>query len=263
MADTGTKKKLTKVTGGDSSSAAPTKPFVAGDESKAKARNLRIFAVLCWILAIGFQIGAIILLAKPPIIMWQIIALITADLIFVVIGSLLWKKSNRLDPASEKNKIMFFIQSQLGLIAAIIAFLPLVILIFLNKNISGKQKGIIGGIAIVALVIAGVTGIDFNPPSVEQYAEQTAQVESLTGKNSVFWTKAGTRYHLYSDCWRINTKKTDEIFQGTVAQARELKHITELCSTCEDRVKKEKGLDIKKTTGIEKGAGNKTKEKVN
>ncbi len=259
MADKGTKKKLTRVTGGNASSAVETKPFVASDESNTKARNLRIFAVICWILAIGFQIGAIFLLTKPPIVMWQIIALIVADLIFVVAGSLLWKKSNRLDPASEKNKIRFFIQNQLGLIAAIIAFLPLVILIFMNKNISGKQKGIIGGIAVAALVIAGITGIDFNPPSVEQYAEQTAQVESLTGKNFVYWTKAGTRYHLYSDCWRINTKKTDEIFQGTVAQARELKNITELCSTCEERVKKEKGLDIKKATGIEKDAGGKTK----
>ena len=249
MSDKGTKKKLTKVAGGDSSSAAPTKPFVASDESKAKARNLRIFAVICWVLAIGFQIGAIYLLAKPPIVMWQIIALIVVDLIFVVIGSLLWKKSNRFDPASEKNKIMFFIQSQLGLIAAIIAFLPLVILIFMSKNVSGKQKGIIGGIADADLLIAGVTGIDWNPPSVEQYAQQTAQVEALTGKNSVFWTKAGTRYHLYSDCWRINTKRTDEIFQGTVAQARELKNISELCSTCEDRVIKEKNLNIGKTAG--------------
>jgi hypothetical protein len=243
MSDKGTKKKLTKVAGGDSSSSAPTKPFVVTDESKAKARNLRIIAAVCWLVAIGFQIGAIYLLTKPPIVMWQIIALIVADLIFVIAGSLLWKKSNRFNPPSEKNKIMFFMQSQLGLIAAIIAFLPLVILIFLNKNVSGKQKGIIGGIAIAALVIAGVTGIDWNPPSVEQYAEQTAQVEALTGKNSVFWTKAGTRYHLYSDCWRINTKRTDEIFQGSVAQARELKNITELCSTCEDRVVKEKGLD--------------------
>jgi hypothetical protein len=259
MADKGTSKKMTSVTGGETSSAVETKQFVATDESKAKARNLRIFAVICWILAIGFQIGAIYLLAKPPIVMWQIIALIVADLIFVIAGSLLWKKSNRFDPASEKNTIRFFIQSQLGLIAALIAFLPLVILIFMNKNISGKQKGIVGGIAIAALLIAGVTGVDWNPPSVEQYAQQTAQVESLTGKNLVYWTKAGTRYHLYSDCWRINTKKTDEIFQGTVAQARELKNITELDSTCEQRARKEKGLDIKKAADIEKDAGDKTK----
>ena len=254
MADKGTKKKLTKVAGGDSSSSTPTKPFVATDENKGKARNLRIIAAICWLVAIGFQLGAIYLLFKPPVVMWQIIALIAADLIFVVGGSLLWKKSNRLDPPSQQQKIKFFMQSQLGLVAAIIAFLPLVILIFLSKNVSGKQKGIVGGIAIAALVIAGVTGIDWNPPSVEQYTEQTAQVEALTGKNSVFWTKAGTRYHLYSDCWRINTKKTDEIFQGTVAQARDLKNISELCSTCEERVIKEKGLDAGKVAEAVKEA---------
>jgi hypothetical protein len=83
-------------------------------------------------------------------------------------------------------------------------------------------------------------GVDFNPPSQEQYAEQTAQVESLTGANSVFWTKSGTSYHLYSDCSYINTARTSEIFQGTVAQARELKNITDLCDRCAARAEKER-----------------------
>jgi hypothetical protein len=182
--------------------------------------------------------------------MTWLIVLIVADLIFAVIGSLLWKKSNRLDPASEKDKIKFFIQNQLGAIIAVIAFLPLVILIFTNKDMKGKQKGIVGAIAVVALLIAGATGIDFNPPSQEQYATQTATVENLTGANSVFWTKSGTRYHLFSDCYHINTKKTDEIFNGTVAQARELKNINELCNTCEDRWKKEKGLPAETTPEV-------------
>jgi hypothetical protein len=90
---------------------------------------------------------------------------------------------------------------------------------------NGKQKGIVGAIAVVALLAAGLVGMDFNPPSQEQYAEQTARVESLTGANSVFWTKSGTSYHPYSDCSYINTVRTNEIFQGTVAQARELKEI--------------------------------------
>jgi len=245
MPDKGTTKKLTRVEGGETSSAAEareTKPFVASDESKAKAKSRRIFAIISWIVAIGFEIGAILLLRKPPINTTWLIVLIVADLIFAVIGSLLWKKANRFDPASEKDKIKFFVQNQLGAIISIIAFLPLVILILTNKDMKGKQKGIVGAIAVIAMVIAGVVGIDFNPPSQEQYAAQTAQVESLTGANHVFWTKSGTHYHLYSDCYRINTRRTDEIFEGTVAQARELKNITELCSTCEARAAKEKGL---------------------
>ena len=138
----------------------------------------------------------------------------------------------------------------MGLIITVIAFLPLIILIFTNKDLKGKQKGLVGIIAIIALAVAGYLGIDFNPPSIEQYTEQTAKVESLMGTNNVFWTKSGTKYHTYSDCYHINTSKTEEIFSGTVAQARELKNITELCNTCEKRAEKEKSLDTEKTTEV-------------
>jgi hypothetical protein len=255
MPDKGTKKKLTRVKGGEVSPNEEVKSpgkFVASNESKARARSLRIFAIISWIVAIGFEVGAIFLLRKPPVKTIWLIALIVVDLIFAVIGSLLWKKSNRLDPASEKDKIKFFIQNQLGLIISIIAFLPLIILIFTNKDLDGKQKGIAGTIAIIALLIAGVTGIDFNPPSQEQYAMQTARVQNLMGSNLVYWTKSGTKYHLYSDCYHINTNKTDEIFSGTVAQARELKNIKQLCDTCGKRAEKEKNLKTDNLTETKK-----------
>jgi phosphatidylglycerophosphate synthase len=249
MPDKGTKKKLTHVEGGDSPAAArEAKPFIATPESKAKAKKLRIFSILSWIVAIGLEVGAILMLKKVPINTTWLIVLIAADLVFAVIGNLLWKKANRFDPASEKDKFKFFIQNQLGAIIAVIAFLPLVILIFTNKDLKGKQKGLVGAIAVIALLIAGFTGIDFNPPSQEEYAAQTAQVEQLTGQNHVYWTKSGTKYHVLSDCQHINTKKTEEIFEGSVAQARELKNITELCKTCEARWKKEKGLPAETTT---------------
>jgi hypothetical protein len=239
-------KKITRVEGGETSSTSTvkeTKTFVASEESKTKARNFRIIAIISWIVAIGIEIVAILQLKKVPVNTTLLIVFIVADLIFAIVGSLLWKKSNRLDPASVQNKVKFFIQNQLGLIISIIAFLPLVILIFTNKNMSGKQKGILGSIAVVALVIAGITGIDFNPPSVEQYSEQTEQVKSLNdGLNLVYWTKSGKSYHLYQDCSYINSDRTVEIFEGTVAQARELKNITDLCDRCEKRAVKEKGL---------------------
>ena len=238
-------KKITRVEGSENTeNTTGANTFIASDESKAKARNFRILAIISWIAAIGFEVVAIMMLKKVPISMTWLIVLIVADLIFAVIGSLLWKKSNRLDPASEKDKVKFFIQNQLGLIISIIAFLPLVILIFTNKDMSGKQKGIVGSIAVIALLIAGVTGTDFNPPSQEQYAEQTKQVEGLmNGVNHVYWTKSGKSYHLYQDCSYINTDRTNEIFEGTVAQARELKKITDLCDRCENRATKEKGAE--------------------
>ncbi|MCL1865118.1 MAG: hypothetical protein FWF73_04830 [Spirochaetes bacterium] len=240
-----TTKKITKVGGDEDSPQKST--FVPTAEAKGQATQLRIFAAVLWVLAIGAEIGAILVLQKSakPIVtstwVWMI-ALIVIDLILVVIGSMLWKKSNRLDPASKKDTVRFFIQNQLGVIIAVIAFLPLVILIFTNKDLDGKQKGILGGIAIAALIIAGLLSADFNPPSKEEYAQQTSRIEELTGANSVYWTKSGTKYHIYADCSHINTNRTDEIFNGTVAKARELKNITELCKTCENKAEKTKGI---------------------
>lgn len=232
-----TKKKITRVEGG-SSEPEISKSFVPTAEAKGKATRLRVIAGILWFFAIAAQLGAIWFVLRgqsnPNFMLWTIV-LIVIDLILAIIGSVLWKKSNRFDPASKQNSFKFFMQSQLGLITAIIAFLPLVIVILTNKDLSGKQKGILGAIAGVALLIAGVTGADFNPPSAEEYAEQTARVEELTGTNLVYWTKSGTKYHLYDDCHAINKKVTDEIFSGTVPQARELKNITELCKFCEKR----------------------------
>lgn len=236
-----TNKKITRVEGGTSSSSnSAPEPFIPTAESKGKASQLRVIAGILWALAIGAQIFAISTVLKTPEKTTLIIALIIIDLALAIVGSILWKKSNRFDPASEKDGFKFFMQSQLGLVVAVIAFLPLIIVILTNKNLDKKQKTLFGGIAAIALVIAGVTGYDFNPPSVEQYTEQTHRVEELSGHNHVFWTKSGTVFHIYDDCSYINTAKTSEIFEGTVAQSRELKNITELCSRCENRAEKEK-----------------------
>jgi len=239
-------KKITHVGGGvDRTPQKAT--FVPTAEAKGKATQLRLFSVLLWILALAAEAGAIYVLitcAKPiEVISWIWLGgLMAVDLILVIIGSMLWKKANRLDPASKKEKVKFFLQNQLGVIISVIAFLPLVIIIFTNKDLDGKSKGILGGVAIIAMVIAGLASADFNPPSIEEYTEQTSRVEELMGINSVYWTKSGTKYHLYDDCQHINTNRTEEIFCGTVAQARELKNITELCKTCENKAERGKAL---------------------
>ncbi|WP_338410260.1 hypothetical protein [uncultured Flavobacterium sp.] len=242
-----TNKKLTKIQDENNSTADSNYSFVASKENEGKAFQFRLFAFLAWIVAIGLQIFAIFKLLNPLNMTW-IIVVIVVILVLSLTASWLWKKANRLDPASEKNKFKFFVQNQLGAIMGVLAFLPLLILILTNKNLTGKQKGIVGGIAGLALVIAGIGGADFNPPSVEQYTNQTRQVEDLTGANNVFWTKSGKSYHLFSDCGYINGKRTDEIFEGSVAKAHELKNITDLCDRCENQAIKSKQQIVVPTT---------------
>ena len=91
------------------------KVFVASDENKAKAKQFRIFAILAFVIAIGFEVLAILQLGNNPVNMTWLIGFIVVDLVFAITGSLLWKKSNRLDPASEKNQFKFFVQNQLGM----------------------------------------------------------------------------------------------------------------------------------------------------
>jgi hypothetical protein len=215
------------------------KIFEASPEAKAQAKQLRIFAIIAWVLAMGGQAFAILKLLHNETMMW-LIAAIVVILILAVTGSYLWKKSNRLDPASEKEPTRFFIQNQLGAILGVLAFLPLVILIFTNKDLSGKTKGIAGSIAVVAMLIAGVTGIDFNPPSIEKYTKEiNEQTQVLAGMNipdHVYWAKEGDKYHIYEDCQHIRAR--EGVSNGTVKEVWEKKGISELCKTCQGKAAK-------------------------
>lgn len=171
-------------------------------------------------IAIAGEVFAILKLIHNETLVWLIVVIVVI-LALAILGNVLWKKANRLDPASEANKVSFFFKSQLGAIMSVLAFLPLVILIFTNKDVNGKTKGIAGAVAIVALLAAGITGVDFNPPSIEKYtAEINAQTDSLkqlTSVDHVYWTtKAGNKYHIYKDCYHI---KNREISEGTVIEA--------------------------------------------
>lgn len=222
------------------------KVFKASAESKGKAKQLRLFAILAWIIAIAGEVFAILKLISNETLVWLIVAIVVI-LILAITGSMLWKKANQLDPASEKDKVRFFIQNQLGAIMSVIAFLPLVILIFMNKDVDGKTKGIAGSIAVVALLIAGISGADFSPPSIEQYTqeinEQTSTLKKLNFDNdNVYWTKAGNKYHIFEDCQHI--KGRDEINNGEVKQSWEEKGISELCKTCEKRAIRERDINL-------------------
>lgn len=218
--------------------------FQASPESKGKAKQLRLFAMLAWIVAMAGQIFAILKLINNETLVWLIVAIVVI-LALAITGSMLWKKANRLDPASEKDKTRYFVQNQLGAIMGVLAFLPLVIMIFMNKDIDGKTKGIAGSIAAIALVIAGITGVDFNPPSVEKYTkeinEQTNTLKQINNNSDlVYWSKAGNKYHIYQDCQYINGH--EGVTQGTIKESWEKKGISELCKVCEKRALREKEI---------------------
>ncbi|WP_310994170.1 hypothetical protein [Aequorivita marina] len=220
------------------------KVFEASAEAKGKAKQLRLFAFLAWVIAIGAQIFAILKLINDETLIWLIVVIV-GILALSITGSMLWKKANRLDPASEKDKFKFFVQNQLGAIMGVLAFLPLVILIFMNKDADGKTKGIAGSVAVVALLVAGISGVDFNPPSVEKYTkeinEQTSTIKELNYDNdNVYWTKAGNKYHIFEDCQHIVGR--DVINNGTVEKSWEDKGISELCLTCKKRAVKERDV---------------------
>jgi hypothetical protein len=237
--------KTTRVGGDESTPSTPSggTTFVASTESKGKAKQLRLFAILAWVVAMAGQVFAIFNLIKDETLVWLIVAIVVI-LALAITGSTLWKKANRLDPASEKDKVKFFIQNQLGAILGVLAFLPLVIMIFLNKNIDGKTKGIAGTIAVIAMLAAGITGIDFDPPSIEKYTkdiqEQTQVLKTLNLDNDqVYWSRAGNRYHIYEDCQHIRDR---ELSNGTVKDSWEEKGISELCKTCQSRAMREKNI---------------------
>jgi len=196
-------------------------------QAKSKATRLRILALVMWALAIGGEVFAAIWVWKrdwkgdeATLNMVVLIVAIAVIAVFAIAGSLLWKNANRADPASRSEPVRFFIQNQLGVIISIVAFLPLILLIFTNKDMAGQQKVVAGGIGVVALIIAGLASYSYNPPSTEQYLDESQRVIELTGQDLVFWTKEGKVYHLCEAASAVNLESQDNtIYSGTVGDA--------------------------------------------
>src|SRR5215208_2374385 len=151
-----------------------TKDWRATQGQQSAAERLRIFAALSWIVAIGTEVAGIVMLRQHKFDHGNLpllIGLLVVIAIFAIAGSLMWKAANKHDPASKSEPIKFFIQNQLGAIITVLAFLPLIVLIFMDKDMDPKNKKIAGGIGAVLAVAATLIGVDFNPPSVEQYTQ--------------------------------------------------------------------------------------------
>ncbi len=151
-----------------------TKEWRATHGQQAAAKRLRLFAVLSWIVAIAGEVAGIVLLYQHKFDhgnLALLIGILVGIAIFAIAGSLMWKAANKHDPARESEPFKFFIQNQLGAIMTVIAFLPLIVLIFMNKDMDPKNKKVAGGVGVVLAIIATLIGVSYNPPSVEQYTK--------------------------------------------------------------------------------------------
>lgn len=155
-----------------------TKAWRATHDQQSAAKRLRIFAVLAWIVAIAGEAVAIVLLYRHKFDHGNLpllIGILVGIAIFAIAGNLLWKAANKRDPASKSEAFKFFVQNQLGAIITLIAFVPLVVLIFMDKDMDPKNKKIAGGVGAVLAVIAALIGVSYKPPSVEQYTQDMDQ----------------------------------------------------------------------------------------
>ncbi len=244
MAETKKPRKQHNLTA--ASSASPT-PGAAKPQNPARpagsATGLRVGAAVLWVAAIALEVLALlILVGKIPAgetLRWVLgIGALALDLVCVVVGSQLWKRANRIAPASQANKVKFWLWNNLGMIASVLAFVPFIILILTNKEADGKTKTIASIVAVVALLIGGLTGYDFDPYSAEQQGQDLAQ--QIYDGVAVYWTAHGSVYHSHEDCYHLD--RTDDLTYGSVEEAVAA-HKERLCMTCAKR-DEEAGLEL-------------------
>ncbi len=225
------KKKIVSADTGEEVAAGSKKKTAAAPVGNAK--GLRIGAVILWVFAIVFEVLALlVVLGKVDLRFMsqlaQLIVFLILDLACVIAGAQLWKKANHIDPASEKNKVKFWLWNNMGVIVCVIAFVPFIILLLTNKNVDKKTKTIATIVAIIALLLGGLFSYDWNPVSLE---EKEAAVQAL-GSDDVYWTRFGRVYHTHDDCQALN--QSEELTYGTVEQAIAANR-TRLCSFCAKR----------------------------
>jgi len=204
-------------------------------DPKKRATTKRIWAIVLWIIAIVFEV--IWILKLTHVIDWFanlnltyfLLICLGLDLLFFIPGSLLWKKANHIDPVSEKNKTKFWLWNNLWSILSVLAFLPIIIFIFANKDLDKKSKGLVGWIAIIALAIAWLASYDWNPVSMEWLERAEQEVLQVSPSGTVYWAEHSKKYHVDKDCPAFSRSET--VYEGTVRDAYE-RWLTDPCRRC-------------------------------
>ena len=226
--------KIVSASGGarktDASRAQAIHHNVRPAPARGNAGGRRAGAVILWLLAIVCEVLAILIISEKFVLqflptMYQIIGFLVLDLIFVIIGAQLWKSANRIDPASRQNKAKFWLWNNMGVIACIVAFVPIIVIMLSNKDLDKRTKAICTVVAVIALLIGGLASYDWSPIS----AEEKDELVQLYGDDTVYWTPYGKVYHTNEYCHTLNHSET--LYEGTVDEAVE-NNRTRLCSYC-------------------------------
>ncbi len=226
-----TGEKVEKVMGHAAGTQAGLDLNASHEQRKQQAKGKRTAAMILWIVAILLEVVAV-LGATGKIMNWTgqssfgvftygwtfLIIMIVVIAILAIVASQLWKSANHIDPPKkEGNAFKYWTQTELGSIMAVVAFLPIILVLLFGKNVNAdtKKYGLIG--AAAALVIAGLAGVDYNPTSQESLDQMEIEAAQLADAGLAYWTPYGTKYHFNPDCRYI--KNSTDITQGTVAEA--------------------------------------------
>ena len=230
--------------------------------------GLRIGACVLWVVAIVCEVFAVMALMKDFSIRFSannpqtnviltLVLFLVIDLACCIAAAQLWKKANRIKPMSGKNKFLFYLWAEMGLIMLAICFVPVIIALFKSTKLDKKTKTITIVLALVAVLIAGLFSADWNPITAEQKEEAEAQITQ-----SVFWTQFGHKYHLNMDeesgCPYIRNSST--VYQGSVTEAIETGR-TSICSYCAAHYAEELGLNLE-ALNVEEGVESPADETV-
>jgi len=212
---------------------AETAKTVKPAEKHENATGLRVGAVILWLIALGCEVVAILVLKEKielplpfePVV--KLLIFLALDLVFLVIGSQLWKKANHKDPVSKKKgELKWWLWNNMGVIVAAVAFIPFIALTLSDKKADPKLKKIASIAAAIMLAIGALTSYDWNPASLEQVQE----AESVLEDYDVYWTSGGQRYHLDENCSSL--AHSSEVYKGTVNEAVESYGKDFLCKFC-------------------------------
>ena len=219
-----------------------------------RATKRRWIAVILWLIAIVFE--TIWILRVMDVITWFswlevkyfLIICIVLDLIFFIAGSLVWKKANHIDPISEKNKLKFWSWNNLGTILSILAFLPMIIVVLMSKNLDKNSKKLVWWIAAAALIIAWLASYDYNPVSSEQLLRAEKEVQQVSPTGKVYWAPYSKKYHVDPDCPAFSNSET--VYEWTVRDAYEA-GLVDPCRRCIPEYKWDEDEHVEETSAKE------------